>query len=402
MNRRWIIITIVILLVFATGWGALQLLARLGSFPELTELKRAGEPISIADLAPKTTLPDKDNAATLLISIQQDADELVESLEEILQREYAVPKQPPGDAEWTKIAALLKQHPSVLEALDRLAECKGCQWPTNYRVDTAKLIENDLNRMQSLRNVLRIKRTQARLLSHQQNPDAAVQAILPGLKLARLPHQPCTFNWLLVITAITRDGVTTLAEVLNQHRLTPQTYQAIEKELGQHRPMDVLVTSLSVERAMAIDGCQAMRFGPFPLGGSHLKGFLTLYADQIKLGNAPAYQIKDRRPPAVTGLAGLMSPALTQARSASNKSEAQIRCLRILNAIQARNDPQAECQLWDLALPKESLVDPFSGKPLLIKNVGTNWLVYSVGTNLNDDQANAQDELDLVVGLKRD
>ena len=41
--------------------------------------------------------------------------------------------------------------------------------------------------------------------------------------------------------------------------------------------------------------------------------------------------------------------------------------------------------LSDLALPKEATIDPFSGKPLILKHTDGGWLIYSVSTNGIDD-----------------
>lgn len=42
----------------------------------------------------------------------------------------------------------------------------------------------------------------------------------------------------------------------------------------------------------------------------------------------------------------------------------------------------------ELGLPDEVGVDPFNGKPMIIKKLPQGWLVYSVGLNLKDDGGN--------------
>jgi hypothetical protein len=72
---------------------------------------------------------------------------------------------------------------------------------------------------------------------------------------------------------------------------------------------------------------------------------------------------------------------------AATRQQAKIRCLRVLNAIQARvpADSNEVPKLSELGLPAEATIDPFNGEPLHVKKLPDGWLVYSVGRNLQDD-----------------
>ena len=63
------------------------------------------------------------------------------------------------------------------------------------------------------------------------------------------------------------------------------------------------------------------------------------------------------------------------------------RCLRVLNAIQARsaNGNELVPKLNELGLPSEATIDPFNGEPLHVKKLPEGWMVYSVGPDLKDD-----------------
>jgi len=86
-------------------------------------------------------------------------------------------------------------------------------------------------------------------------------------------------------------------------------------------------------------------------------------------------------------LTKLVLPALQATHEASTRSVALARVLRVLNALERRSDPEAppKADLSDLGLPEKATLDPFSGKPLIVKRAPRGWLVYSVGSNLKDD-----------------
>src|SRR5690606_19681110 len=85
---------------------------------------------------------------------------------------------------------------------------------------------------------------------------------------------------------------------------------------------------------------------------------------------------------------------------AANRTLAQLRCLRILNALTAhKQQHDAEATgLADLQLPASATLDPFSGKPLLLKRTDKGWIVYSVMSNSVDDGGDFTDMLDYGIG----
>jgi hypothetical protein len=68
------------------------------------------------------------------------------------------------------------------------------------------------------------------------------------------------------------------------------------------------------------------------------------------------------------------------------RTQALARCLRVINALQARVPPGSDAvpKLSELGLPAEATTDPFTGKPLVVKKLADGWLVYSVGEDLED------------------
>ena len=71
-----------------------------------------------------------------------------------------------------------------------------------------------------------------------------------------------------------------------------------------------------------------------------------------------------------------------------------IRSLRIFNALQqfAEKNGREATGLAELELPKSAMIDPFSGKPLIVKHTDDGWLVYSVMENGVDDGGNFEEK----------
>jgi len=78
-----------------------------------------------------------------------------------------------------------------------------------------------------------------------------------------------------------------------------------------------------------------------------------------------------------------------------------IRCLRVLNALQAHVPAGSDKipKLTELGLPVETTTDPFNGEPLHIKKLPQGWLVYSVGRNFRDDGGKVDDPNNGDVGV---
>jgi hypothetical protein len=86
---------------------------------------------------------------------------------------------------------------------------------------------------------------------------------------------------------------------------------------------------------------------------------------------------------------------------ANARALATLRSLRILNRLQQRDSSSDQAPALDeLGLPPAALIDPFSGQNLLVRRTDRGWIVYSVGTNLQDDggQIRCRPELDLGFG----
>jgi hypothetical protein len=98
-------------------------------------------------------------------------------------------------------------------------------------------------------------------------------------------------------------------------------------------------------------------------------------------------------------LTQLAAPAILAARAAKDRALAEIRCLRVLNALQALDPADGvEPELADLGLPVEAISDPFTGEPLKLRKQPAGWVIYAVGADLVDGGGDFEQDRDAGVG----
>ena len=87
-------------------------------------------------------------------------------------------------------------------------------------------------------------------------------------------------------------------------------------------------------------------------------------------------------------------PALKSALVCAYRNQAMIRAIRILNALQKKAPINTDKipSMTELGLPDEVGIDPYNGKPMIIKKLPEGWLVYSVGDNLKDDGGQVEEK----------
>lgn len=126
--------------------------------------------------------------------------------------------------------------------------------------------------------------------------------------------------------------------------------------------------------------------------------------EQIDVGSKMPFESSPGSNVTPIGMMELLVPSLVNARNVASRTLATERCLRILNAIESRPDPESPVDLGDLGLVAEAIIDPYSGQSLLTKSTGDGWVVYSVGENGIDDggeiepDSETDQSLDIVVG----
>ncbi len=85
----------------------------------------------------------------------------------------------------------------------------------------------------------------------------------------------------------------------------------------------------------------------------------------IAKGTKSHYELAAQQQPhqPALGFAQTIEPALVATRQAMNRTRAQLRCLRVLNAIHAKGIFGEEVDIGSLGLPQQITIDPFTGTP---------------------------------------
>ena len=95
----------------------------------------------------------------------------------------------------------------------------------------------------------------------------------------------------------------------------------------------------------------------------------------------------------------MVLPSIDATRQATERTRATMRCLRIVETVTRLQQQGIEVTgLADLQLPEEVTTDPFTGNPLVMKQLPDGWVVYSVGNDLKDGGGDLDDDSDFGLG----
>lgn len=396
MFKRFVKITLIAtILLLLVGiayawWGHARLERRIAL------IKEAGDPVSIAELAPPADVAPEDNAAVILARVEEAASKMYVELAPHAHSEDFSWERGLSETQITNVEQTLEAFPDVLPAFVDASQCTTLAGIYDYDVAPTRFMESLLTG--EIRTVIRLEDCYARYLASTGKPEEAVEAYLRVLRLAKLHQSEPTLVSFLVNIALRGVAINGLNGIFHTADLESITYQKIEQELSAQDNGEHFVHTLKTERVFGIESFRSLS-GWLGLLKSQWINYLDYMEHQIALGAQSEYQLQEVKELEARGLTVLVQPAVFASRSAMNRSRARLRCLRILNAIYSLETMSDTVDLESLGLPSDALVDPYSGKMLLTKSTPRGWLVYSVGKNKNDDEGQIGDsQLDFGVG----
>ena len=358
---------------------------------KLAALKAASEPICLADLARKP-IPPEQNAVTYLLRAKDDMNAVVNAVFDLKSLWADEPGYEPEDMKKTK--ETLEAYPKIYPILLQAAASPEFKVPLDY-AQGPKFIDSLLNdNFVPLRNTTRYLYVKTESLIYQGNRDEAVGVVILMLRLARLAEQEPLLNNYWVTMAVENMALDCGAnEVLQSGPISKQSRADLDKELSLHGSMEIVRHALKTERAFSLD-----RFNheiPWSLFSYHRQlGVLNAYEEYLNYSLKPYsdWANEDDLKGAISEtnfntLVELLRPALRGTLIATYRNQAWIRAIRIINALQGKLPAGSNKipTMAELGLPDEVGVDPFNGKPMIIKKLPQGWLVYSLGKNLKDD-----------------
>jgi hypothetical protein len=377
----------------------------------LDALRRAGEPVRIADLA-HPPIPPERNADAFLRRAAGDLEAIRKQLEEWYPRTgYPTGALTPSDQE--RLEKLFADHPRFLPALEQAADCPDSDPQLDTTLPPSRFLDACLDRVGPHRVLSRVLKARSALLLSKGRPDDAVAAQLLALRLARHWHRETMLIGFLVTASGEYVAIEEINRVLQAGPVSPSARRALDAEVALHDTIDGYVWALRSERAFSVETLRD-QLGP----GSWLtRGFinqallrlLDLYDRHLRYAALPYPRaVAERRSaPSLGGgwnpygrLATLLEPGLLSAREPAERVRAMSRSLRVLNALQAREPAGGDPipPLNDLGLPRETTIDPFDGETLRVKKTPRGWTVYSVGGNGVDDGGTLEKGTDIGLG----
>lgn len=390
----------------------------------LAAIRATGDPVLWSDFKMKE-VPPKENAVTYFNRAKSDAKLLTKELEPIWQSMDDLAAIPdvvvvPNEDELKAIESAFANYPKVIPLLKQAANCPGyfvdfSERLKSHRIDGKDWMDLLCKDTQETRIFARIlTRGHFYLLIENKQYDEAVRDNIVLLKFSRLIEQEPTLVNFLIRIALRGMALERLNRILQSQPVSDEVRQELEEELAKADIYRDYLQALKSKRGFNLDYFDKT-FGDMPWYAKvywNLEKLGVFDASDWAIARATA-ALPENNPsgetpfygddPEVGGmLAKLVIPAYRAAESAANRVEAQVRAIRILNALGRREDPEKEPlpDLSDLGLPKSATIDPYSGNPLIVKKVDGGWLIYSIGWNRTDDGGDLDEKKRLDIGLQ--
>jgi hypothetical protein len=403
---------VVVLLVIADLIAAWLVEHKLQS--KIAEIRAAGDPASIADLAPKP-IPANQNAAAWMEQIAAELEAFSKDNTAFYTsstgEDYSERKdrgQPPSAGQIEAVRDVLNKYPTIDHALSQAAACEQYASLADFSLRDAEFDEEGLKRCSRMHSAGRYLALQMDLLVADGETNDAVKRGIQWLQLARLYDSEPAFMHFMMALAQRDFAAVQLYDALAASPVSAEVHAALEEELARHDNRERIVHALKAERAIDISSLKWLsqwrlpfmsQLGAWPVEQEQI-GLLNLYDQLLTVADQPWHEISDQlgtSPWAGNGvLAQAFLPALLDQQQECNRVLVTLRALRIFNALRqyAEENGREAGGLADLSLPKEATIDPYSGKPLLVKHTDDGWVIYSVLENGVDDGGDFKDMKD--------
>jgi hypothetical protein len=380
----------------------------------LAEIRQAGDPVTLPDLNRPAPPPDR-NAATFLGRGREALVSLARQLNQVDDR-FKDTKDRPGEEEQKALRNSFDGYPQVFPLLEQAAACPEYTPQLDYMVNPTAFTNQMINEAQDLRDATNIVMARSRLLRAQGKRDAALNACLMSLRLTRLSAPGPTVICYLAVCACRAIAIAEINLLLRTGPVSAHLQSELERELTISGDQIAYQQVLKGERAFGVSAFAAMGLGMWPIRPfftNDMCFYLDQMKEQIDLATRPyaeafAAEVEIKRQLMSGGartlhpMSALVLPALMKTRDAHERILAQLRCLRVLNAIQMHGARSGqEIGLAELGLPADATLDPYDGSPIKLKRVDGDWLIYCVGPNLKDDGGKLEKHEDIGIGPKR-
>ncbi len=379
----------------------------------LLELRQAGDPVQLSDLA-REPIPPELNADVYLRRATDDLDAIQQELM-VLYPKTGVPTGDLSKSEQEKLEQLFAAYPRLMPLLEQAAECPDYDPGIDGSLPPSRFLDPGMDRGSKHRLLARVLRARTALLVAEGRIDDALASSVLVLRLTRhWRREPMLIGYLMTVACeqATMNGVN---QALQAGPISPSARRALDAELALHDTMDGLRWALRSERTCSLSSVREFPSARMWIG----RGFsndlqlrlIRIFDHSLDQAQRPYSEVTASKNPDGARRGGLnplgllvtlLEPPLKAAREPTERVRAMSRCLRVLNALQSRATTKSDQvpNLADLGLPLEVTVDPYNGEPLHLRKTPAGYLVYSVGKNLADDGGKLDGISDIGAGPK--
>lgn len=370
------------------------------------QMKSAGIPLTLQDIEPKC--PDRDNAAlawkaaeALLAVEKEDRSLLGDTIQDVF---YG---RPLDSEQKQRLKAIIDSQRRligfIIEAAAKpcfkLSENWASQAPNIDPVDAVKMIQ-----------VNRLVGVDAVLMAEEGRAAEAVEQCLAGMRFIKLTLQhPFLINYLVAMADMKQLAVC-LQGIMSGRDLPDSLLRRVQEELAVMPWRDGLSRALQGERILMVGtaptnalytgkGDKLFSWVFRPVIKSELIWMLKHYEEYIKAASLSYYDNRTtfgelkrqlNEVPAIYKMAGMLFPNLEAAFLKEATLEAVLDSARLGIACKiyrsaSGNYPEKLSDLRPEIL-EELPLDPFTGKPYAYRKQDPGFIVYSLGSNLRDDE----------------
>jgi hypothetical protein len=399
-----VLIGIALFLSFLYLWSAGAQLNR-----KLAALRAAGDPTCLADLVRKPVASEQ-NAWTYLLRAQSEMEAFEISIANLTPDEQGNYKS----EDIPKIEDALKAHSSLFPLLEQAAACPDFDSQLDYTLPPYKVIVSAINNntFSLFRSAARCVEAKVQVLLSKGDRDEAMRSGILMLQLSRQLEREPELSAYFTSIAIKGMGLQCADEILQSGLVSEGIKNALDKELSLEDTMNYVRAALKTDLAFSLDQFEEFRMPgilSYPSKLTTLKLFekyLSISLQTFSDWNAseranlefefkiPMFPWSDPTP--------MLAPTLGNTLICAYRNQALVRSLRIINALQGKTSLADDTSptMAELGLPDDVGIDPFNGKPMIIKKLPAGWLVYSVGKNLKYDGGDLNEYLDVGFGPK--
>lgn len=420
--KRWGIGLVIVLgvLLMINGIMSWRTEAR---FQRLVENIRAeGDPASIAELKP-LPIPDEQNAAAQIDKLSPRLDEFSKEYGQFYKTDLgkALDEQNsggrPNAEQIAAMRSILEEYSDLEQMIADAADSTQFASTGDFTLGFRDFLETELPRMSRIRDIARFVDWGVQVLIADGRREEAINRALALLRLSELNESQPTIVSFLITVAVRNMALQDIYQALAAGPISAETHEELDHALRALEDHRSLAGALRTERALSISASVEQGWEQMPptLGRlvgwpvkRHFIGAIEYYDRLIPVADRHLHELKPLfakggKLVAPTGLgvmADVLVPALQAAFKAASRNAAFTRSLCVYNALQLSEagDGRPVNGLTDLDLPSEATIDPFSGKPLVVKRTDDGWNVYSVGDNEADDGGNFEHSKDYGFG----